>query len=147
MRGAVFASERLDGAGIAGVDLGGDEPRLGRMPSADGGDGALGPTHVVVGDDQAVEERTSGRDLGEGVADSSGPDQEDSHAPNLARTHGPTTDFGEVLFGDDELSTFLYQRRGKPQRKVVGMAEARTATEPVAGKDLKMAPWACWGMS
>jgi hypothetical protein len=117
------------------------------MPSADGGDGALGPTHVVVGDDQVVEERTSGRDLGEGVADSSGPDQEDSHAPNLARTHGSTTDFGEVLFGDDELSRFLYQRRGKPQRKVVGMAEARTATEPLAGKDLKMAPWACGGMS
>jgi hypothetical protein len=49
------------------------------------------------------------------------------------------------LLGDDELSTFLYQRRGKPQRKVVGMAEARTATEPVAGKDLDKGALGLWG--
>jgi len=54
---------------------------------------------------------------------------------------------GEVLLRDDELSTFLYQRRGKPQRKVVGMAEARTATEPVAGEDLDKGAFGLWGMS
>ena len=107
------------------------------MPIGDGSDGPLGPAGVVVGDDQAVEELAPGRDPRERVTDPAGPDQENAHVPNLARTHDLTTDLGEVLPRHDELSTFLRQRRGKPQRKVVGMAEARAATEPVAGKGLE----------
>ena len=68
------ASSAADGGLVGGVDPGGDEPRVaGRR------DRLLGAGEVVVGDDEALDERAAGGDRGDRAADTAGADQQDAH--------------------------------------------------------------------
>ena len=72
MRDAVLLAQRGHRVGVRGVDLRRDVPLV-------GGRGLLGPSRVVVGDDDGLEEVAPGRDGREGAADAAGADQQDAH--------------------------------------------------------------------
>src|SRR5690606_24840140 len=58
-------------------------PALGAVPLLDPRDGALGTRGVVVADDDRLEEVAASGDLGDGIADTARPHQEDSHGLRL----------------------------------------------------------------
>ena len=70
----MLGQQRPDGGLVGRVDPGGHEPRV-----ADRGDGLLGAGRVVVGHDEALDERAARRDRGDRTADAAGADQQDAH--------------------------------------------------------------------
>ena len=87
---AVLAGDGCHDVGIGRVDLRRGEPGgdLVAVLRPDPVDRARRPGLVVVAHDDELEEVAAGRDLGDGISDASGADEEDPHGSTLARCTG-----------------------------------------------------------